>query len=141
MFSLRIKGAEMWALVQDEVVLETTEVDPEGRYHADLKWRSCPPQVQAGWRYVNAVFVEPVHSRQDEGTIERAWRDAEITLYQWLRDRHRDELDLGRPTTFSDVQFLELLNYLQRLRDWPQDQHFPDRSARPVSPDWINLYT
>jgi len=131
----------MWALVQDEVVLETTGVDPEGRYHPDLKWRNCPPQVQAGWRYVNAVFVEPVQSRQDKETIERAWRDAEITLYQWLRDRHRDELDLGRPTTFSDVQFLELLNYLQRLRDWPQDQHFPDRSARPVSPDWIHLYT
>lgn len=130
----------MWALVQDEVVLEVTEIDPEGRYHPDFKWRSCPTQVKPGWRFANALFTERAESTDDKATVERSWRDAELTLYQWLRDRHRDEQDLGRPTTLSDVQFLELLNYLQQLRDWPKDERFPDRHARPKPPDWIDLY-
>lgn len=130
----------MWALVQNEVVLEVTEIDPEGRYHPDLKWRSCPAQVKPGWRFANALFTEQFESIDDKATVERSWRDAELILYQWLRDRHRDEQDMGRLTTVSDAQFLELLNYLQELRDWPKDERFPDRHARPNRPDWIDLY-
>ncbi|MFJ2981302.1 MULTISPECIES: hypothetical protein [unclassified Pseudomonas] len=131
----------MWALVQDEVVLETTEIDPDGRFHPDLKWRPCSPQVLPGWRYVNGSFVEQVVSIEDREALERGWRDAEITLYQWLRDRHRDEQVLGRPTTVSDEQYLELLGYLQQLREWPKDEYFPDSDYRPKPPSWIDLYT
>ncbi|MFJ4154184.1 hypothetical protein ACIPZF_05175 [Pseudomonas sp. NPDC089752] len=131
----------MWALVQDQVVLETTEVDPEGRYHPDLKWRACSADVQAGWRYENAMFTKPVPSTEDQSAVQRTWRDAEITLRQWLRDRHRDEQDLGRPTTLSEVQYLELLGYLQQLRDWPSHELFPDPGSRPEPPAWIDLYT
>jgi len=72
---------------------------------------------------------------------ERAWRDAELAARQWLRDRHRDEQDLGRATTLSEAQFAELLDYLQKLRDWPQAEAFPDSTQRPTPPDWIGLYT
>lgn len=71
---------------------------------------------------------------------ERAWRDAELGSVQWIRDRHRDELDLGRPTTLSKEQFTELLAYLQKLRDWPQSEAFPDLLQRPHPPSWINLF-
>lgn len=131
----------MWALVQDGVVVETTNVDPEGRYHPDLKWRACPDQVRSGWLYSNGSFSEKVVSEEDRRAAERQWRDVELSARQWLRDRHRDEQDLGRPTTLSNVLFTELLSYLQALRDWPQSESFPDSQKRPKLPIWIDLFT
>ncbi|WLH11671.1 phage tail assembly chaperone [Pseudomonas hefeiensis] len=129
----------MWALVQEGVVLETTDVDPEGRYHPDLKWRSCAVQVQTGWLFENEVFVEKVAVLEERIATERLWRDGELTARQWLRDRHRDEQDLGRTTTLNNEQFVDLLDYLQKLRDWPQSELFPDTGLRPIPPSWIDL--
>lgn len=131
----------MWALVQDGVVLETIDTDPEGRYHPDLKWRACTEQVLPGWLYTNGAFSAKVESEEERRTAERQWRDAELAARQWLRERHRDEQDLGRPTTLSNEQFIELLAYLQALRDWPQSEAFPDTLQRPQPPSWIDLYT
>lgn len=68
---------------------------------------------------------------------ERDWRDEELAACQWLRERHRDEQDLGRATTLTGEQFVELLGYLQALRDWPQSELFPDTEERPLAPPWI----
>lgn len=127
----------MWALVQGGVVIETTEIDPEGRFHPDLKWRACTSPVKPGWLYANGVFAEKVESPEEIKAAERQWRDSELSARQWLRDRHRDEQDLGRPTTLSNEQFMELLAYMQRLRDWPLADTFPDASKRPAEPIWI----
>ncbi|MFF7108111.1 phage tail assembly chaperone [Pseudomonas sichuanensis] len=68
---------------------------------------------------------------------ERAWRDAELSALMWLRDRHRDQLEIGEATTLTPEQFSELLVFMQALRDWPQSEAFPDASARPVPPAFI----
>ncbi|WP_110969293.1 tail fiber assembly protein [Pseudomonas huaxiensis] len=68
---------------------------------------------------------------------ERAWRDSAITQVSWLRERHRDEQDLGRPTTLTTEQFATLLAFLQLLRDWPESEHFPDIEQRPLQPPWL----
>lgn len=131
----------MWALIQDGVVIETTNIDPEGRFHPDLKWRACRAQVLPGWLFANGVFAEKVETEEERKTAERLWRDAELEARQWLRERHRDEQDLGRPTTLSNEQFVEFLAYLQALRNWPQAEAFPDSQQRPSAPDWIDLFT
>ncbi|AOE78787.1 hypothetical protein A7318_09395 [Pseudomonas lurida] len=82
-------------------------------------------------------FVEPPRSPDDLAIDERAWRDAEIERVRWLRDRHRDEMDMGVPTSLSAEQFAGLLLYIQQLRTWPQATGFPDQAARPVPPDWL----
>lgn len=68
---------------------------------------------------------------------ERAWRDSELASLIWLRDRHRDQQEIGGDTTLSADQFAELLVYMQALRDWPQSPDFPDSDKRPVGPSWI----
>ncbi|MGH8381030.1 phage tail assembly chaperone [Pseudomonas sp.] len=68
---------------------------------------------------------------------ERAWRDAELANLVWLRDRHRDQLEIGAATTLTAEQFTELLTYMQALRDWPQSEQFPEIEHRPVAPPWI----
>lgn len=129
----------MWALVQKGVVLETTDVDPEGRYHPDLRWQPCAAQVQPGWLFENNAFAEKIRMLEERKVTERLWRDGELTARQWLRDRHRDEQDLGRTTTLNNEQFVALLDYLQKLRDWPQSELFPESGHRPIPPSWIDL--
>lgn len=76
-----------------------------------------------------------------EGSVlverERAWRDSEFFSLKWLRERHRDQLDLDVATTLSEQAFKELLAFMQALRDWPQAPEFPDSQYRPVAPSWI----
>lgn len=81
---------------------------------------------------VDAPVVVP-----DTGVAERTWRDAELSSVIWLRDRHRDQLDIGSDTTLGSDQFAELLLYMQALRDWPQSADFPDSQYRPTAPNWI----
>ncbi len=131
----------MWARVENGIVDEVTDIDPEGRFHSDLKWRPCPAQVLPGWLFEKGTFAAKVVTLEERKAAERQWRDVELETVQWLRDRHRDEQDLGRPTTLSNEQFTEFLVYLQALRDWPVAKAFPDAQQRPKLPVWIELYT
>lgn len=68
---------------------------------------------------------------------ERNWRDSEIERVQWLRERHRDQLEMDQQPTLMPEQFSELLTYLRNLRDWPQSPDFPLADGRPAIPAWI----
>lgn len=76
-------------------------------------------------------------SPKQTAAVERSWRDAELAKQVWPRDRHRDQLEIGAGTTLTAEQFSELLVYMQALRDWPQSDAFPDSSARPVPPAFL----
>lgn len=83
------------------------------------------------------VLSEPVEAPVDISSKEREWRDAHLQSAMWLRERHRDQQEIGGSTTLTDGQFAELLVYMQALRDWPQSPDFPDSESRPVAPAWI----
>ncbi|WP_175649950.1 phage tail assembly chaperone [Pseudomonas sp. Marseille-P9899] len=88
------------------------------------------------------VLAEPPPpSAEQLADAERLWRDNRLSSVQWLRERHRDELELGRDTTLSVAQFEELLTYIQALRDWPQADAFPAFDQRPAAPGWIDQPT
>ncbi|NWB16900.1 hypothetical protein HX819_20925 [Pseudomonas sp. D6002] len=72
---------------------------------------------------------------------ERAWRDGVLTSAAWLRDRHRDQLEIGAPTTLTTEQFEGLLVFMQALRDWPQSPEFPESKHRPIAPIWLEEQT
>lgn len=72
---------------------------------------------------------------------ERAWRDSQLSSVKWLRERHRDQQDIGCPSTLTAGQFQELLVYMQALRDWPQSSYFPEQTLRPMPPDWLSSQT
>jgi hypothetical protein len=89
-----------------------------------INWDTSPPSLQD----VETV-VTPA--------TERAWRDAALVKPCSVRDRHRDEQELFRQTTLTPERFVELLGYIQKLRDWPQSTAFPDTAQRPVAPAWL----
>jgi len=88
---------------------------------------------------VELHLAPPQPTQEQLDATERSWRDAAVASVTWLRERHRDEKELGRDTTLSTDQFAELLNYLQLLRDWPQSEQFPEPGERPAAPDWIGI--
>lgn len=68
---------------------------------------------------------------------EREWRDAALASVMWLRERHRDQVEISEQTTLTAEQFAALLVYMQALRDWPQSPDFPNSDHRPQAPAWI----
>lgn len=84
------------------------------------------------------ILIDPAPlTLEQSAVIERLWRDAQIDSLRWLRERHRDEVDSARPTTLTDEQSTELLNYVQALRDWPLAVDFPSSEHRPEVPSWV----
>ena len=81
--------------------------------------------------------IDILSPEEQAASEERAWRDAEVESVKWLRERHRDEMDLEIASTLTAEQFKELLTYLQALRDWPQSPDFPTQALRPIQPGWI----
>lgn len=83
------------------------------------------------------ILQASVVADQAPSKAERSWRQASLSATEWLVTRHRDEQELGRGTLLKAAQYLELLEYRQALRDWPDSSHFPEVVFRPVAPEWM----
>lgn len=68
---------------------------------------------------------------------DRVWRDTELAEMAWLRDRHRDQVELGIDMTLDAQQYSALMAYIQALRDWPQASEFPQIEHRPMAPEFL----
>lgn len=84
-----------------------------------------------------SLIERPPPSFEELATAERAWRDGELVATDGVITRHRDERDMGRPTTLTNELFTELLSYRQALRDWPENGEFPLVDHRPIAPPWL----
>ena len=104
--------------------------DVSAHYISDFLILMLDAEVQA---YI-ASAAAPLPAKEDD---ERKWRDAELSAVMWLRERHRDQLEIEAATSIDGEQFRELLVYMQDLRDWPQSPEFPDSQHRPKAPAWI----
>lgn len=87
------------------------------------------------------LIDQPPPTEAEIAAQERQWRDAELASVLWLRERHRDQQEIGAETALMPEQFTELLTYMQALRDWPQSEAFPCTEQRPVALPWITDQT
>ncbi|SDS47819.1 phage tail assembly chaperone [Pseudomonas granadensis] len=83
------------------------------------------------------VIPVTVVEEQAPLTAARTWRQSSLSATEWWVTRHRDEQALGRGTTLKPAQYLQLLEYRQALRDWPDSSQFPSSVSRPSAPDWL----
>lgn len=70
----------------------------------------------------------------DLAQAARDERDQRIASVRPLIDRHRDQVDLGLPTTLTPAEYLAALQHIQALRDVPQQPGFPADIAWPALP-------
>lgn len=94
------------------------------------------PGLDYVWLSGEWTFDKSAHGARSKAEA-RAWRDGEIERVRWLRERHREEVELGVPSTLTPEQYGELLVYVQALRDWPQAEGFPAVEQRPAIPGWV----
>ncbi|WP_460124544.1 tail fiber assembly protein [Pseudomonas sp. H3_G09] len=87
------------------------------------------------------IAQAPIVAEEEPAMAARVWRQASLATNEWLVSRHRDEQDLGRGTSLKPTQYLELLEYRQALRDWPDSALFPALNARPLAPAWLAIKT
>ena len=74
------------------------------------------------------VHLNPQPTTEQLAATVRAKRDGLIESVRWRIERHKDELELGIPLT----EPLEpLLQYVQDLRDVPQQAGFPESVEWP----------
>lgn len=83
------------------------------------------------------VIPVTVVEEQEPLAAARTWRQSSLSATEWRVTRHRDEQALGRGTTLKAAQYLELLEYRQALRDWPDSSQFPSAVSRPSAPQWL----
>ncbi|MNU43021.1 hypothetical protein D3C71_317970 [compost metagenome] len=50
---------KVWALLQDGVVVELTDIDPAGRFHSDFQWVPAVTAVRVGDLYSAGEFSHP----------------------------------------------------------------------------------
>lgn len=101
-------------------------------------WLSKEPRPSEFHYLEDGEWVEDEESSlKSREVTERMWRDQAISNVEWLRNRHNDEIAMGVNTTLSEEQFLEVLSYMQTLRDYPESPDFPSESSRPTGPEWV----
>jgi hypothetical protein len=126
------KGLHGDAIPKDAVALT------DAQYDAVMS--ECPVGTYIAVGPGDYPFRQPCTPPSPQQT-ERHWRDEQINQVQWLRDRHHDEQELGRPTTLAAEQYEGLLHYLQALREWPQAKDFPSPAHRPAPQPWLLAVT
>ncbi|WP_273820594.1 phage tail assembly chaperone [Pseudomonas asplenii] len=112
-------------------------VEISNELYAAVIGNPAPGKVRAHDEQGLPYLVDAQEAPVDFSAVERVWRDAELSAVAWYRDRHRDQVEIGADTTLGADQFQELLVYMQALRDWPQSAAFPDPSARPQAPGFL----
>ena len=68
----------------------------------------------------------------------RSFRDARINAVLWMRERHADELELGKETSLTPEQYTALLTYIQALRELPAQPGAPWDGGGELTP-WPEL--
>ena len=68
----------------------------------------------------------------------RVERDTRISAVLWMRERHADELELGKETSLTPEQYTALLTYIQALRDIPAQPGAPWDGGGSKTP-WPHL--
>ena len=114
------KTAIYYQLDGNRIVGPDPWLDMPTDYMTEAEWlKANPPQ-------------EPEQPTADQlADTVRAERDRLIESFRWRIERHKDELKLGREPT----EPLEpLLQYVQDLRDVPQQAGFPGSVGWPQCP-------
>ncbi len=80
---------------------------------------------------LDGLIINQERVSEDNIRVIKAQRDLHISQAEWRRTRHQDEVTLGMEPT---EPLLPILEYIQALREVPQQEGFPVNVAWPVPP-------
>ena len=103
------------------------ELDPYGKYELDdvRTYAKEHPEMEL------PQWPEIVPTEEEVAAQIKSEREYRIQKVRWRVDRHDDEIKLGRNLT-EDIK--PVLEYIQALRDVPQQEGFPHNIVWPIEP-------
>ncbi|KLU15414.1 MULTISPECIES: hypothetical protein [Xenorhabdus] len=60
-----MKTKNNWARLENNIVIELTDIDPAGRFHPLLIWVECPAGIPSGYVYKNGKFIQPENTKSE----------------------------------------------------------------------------
>lgn len=123
------------AIHGNNIPADAVEITQE--QHAALLQGQSEGKVIAADENGYPFLVDPPQPTADQlADTARAERDRLIESFRWRIERHKDEIDLGLEPT----EPLEpLLQYVQDLRDVPQQEGFPEAIEWPELPAEVEV--
>ena len=111
--------------------MEKLYKDKNGNIYAVSPIQTPEKEWSALTKKETEAILNPQPTTEQLADTARAERDRLIEAVRWRIERHSDELALGIEPTES----LEpLLQYVQDLRDVPQQEGFPESVEWPIKP-------
>ena len=96
-------------------------------------------------KYMKIIDNQVIHMTEDEkfntmteeekASYHRQQRDTLLNAELWKLQRHEQEKALNLPTTLTEEQYIALLQYIQSLRELPQQPNFPNDVIFPEKPE------
>lgn len=74
-------------------------------------------------------------TEEEKASYHRQKRDTLLNAELWKLQRHEQEKALEIQTTLSEQEYLALLQYIQALRELPQQEGFPNTVVYPELPE------
>jgi hypothetical protein len=110
----------MWALVFKKHVVETTNIDPAGRFHPDIQWIACKAHVQPGWGYDGTKFTPPEEAVPER--LPQACTPAQGLVALFALKQITEEDVLAAISQIADpvAQYTARIGY-QRATTWERD--------------------
>lgn len=126
----------MWALVENNVVIELTDVDPEGRYHPDMPWVKSSDTVKLGFIYTGSSFVAPPSPSEAELVgAALGLRDRLLGVSALRIAPLQDAVDLGLASEEEKAALLEWKRYRVSLNRIQEQPAFPGEVNWPDPPE------
>lgn len=113
-------------LGKDDIVIEVTDLNPMPQEHwyfdpndstfseDPIEIKPCPGE---SYDYINKEWV--LNKNSFLNLVVRPERDKRINDIAWITERHIQEKMLEKEPTLSDNQYIELLKYIDALRNFP----------------------
>ena len=73
-------------------------------------------------RYYEIIATPEMSVEQKQSRV-RGVRDAYINGVEWRVSRYRDQAELGIETTDTQGMYIQILSYMQYLRDYPESAY------------------
>ncbi|WP_457571313.1 phage tail assembly chaperone [Desulfovulcanus sp.] len=126
------------------LVIAEKDVLTPGSYYAKFEYEGERPEgdfdhyIFDGTNFVlrsdeeiTAIEAEKV------AIVVKQKRNKLIDEVVWMLDRHRNQKEFGLATTITDEQATVLAQYIQKLRDIPEQEGFPFEFTWPEKPDFV----
>ena len=72
------------------------------------------------WYVAGYAPAQPEPTVDEKKAMVRAVRDQYINEIEWRVSRYRDQKELGMATTDDEQTYIQILEYMQYLRDYPE---------------------